>query len=252
VEVSGDADIGGGGTLWEKEFDFKVSSAGWFAAPGQYVAGAGFRRNAGDSPGRLHIGGPLVTTDPLASITEVEVYYSRSYTLAATGGASIRTGTINNTTLVATVFSGGQTVDDYTKSGLNISLTNQFVAVFHAASSSFTSPAFPSDFYIEKVILRGIAPSPYSGSTTLPGDGRGDAFYFGYENSGTAKPYTGANGFTINGNYPTKPEYNPSHSYTVTHLGDGNQIVFSYADSDGYTDNDWVNLYVRVCGDGAS
>ncbi len=79
---------------------------------------------------------------------------------------------------------------------------------------------------------------------------RGDAFYYGYEDGGTATAYPSAYGLHVNGAQPsTIPPYNSEHSYTFLVTGTGNALVFNYEDPD-YTNNDNALLLVRVCGEG--
>jgi hypothetical protein len=75
----------------------------------------------------------------------------------------------------------------------------------------------------------------------------GDAFYYGPLN-GQWQLYGDGRGLLVNGTpVSVPPEYNQSHDYNFVVVGDGNQIPFTYYDTD-YTDNQNLILYIRVCG----
>ena len=81
---------------------------------------------------------------------------------------------------------------------------------------------------------------------------RGDAFYTGYQDGGSATLYGASFGFRVNGAVPGNvPLYNPNHSYTFTFTGTGSVVLFDWDDPEGdYTDNQDTNLVITICGPG--
>ena len=78
-----------------------------------------------------------------------------------------------------------------------------------------------------------------------------DAFYsFNPDDETAAQLLPETQGLRINSTaVSVPPVYNSNHEYFILHEGDGNQIPFSFADTD-YDDNQSSVLYIRVCGPG--
>lgn len=82
----------------------------------------------------------------------------------------------------------------------------------------------------------------------LLSDGKGDAFYVGYQDDGEGELYSSSHGLLFNGSKPgTIPLYSANHKYTFTVTGTGAPLTFEFGDSD-YSDNSNKNLLVTVCG----
>lgn len=105
------------------------------------------------------------------------------------------------------------------------------------------SPANSSKVWKAVWEYTGDAPGLSGEAVTLGGD-RGDAFYWKYNNS-DEQEYPASTGLTINGAFPTKPSYSPSHSYDMPFTGTGVDVPFQFFDPENvYPDND--NSYLRI------
>lgn len=252
IVVSGDAQLGNG--AWSQTFDFTGSDGGWqviatAVPPGSYSPGVGWISgfNAANNINQVAIEriftsttitSILATYDAAAGSTASNSSRPRQI-LATSGGGTV----VNQSETI--VYGTGQT---YLWTG---SVIADRVAVLLVPANRVAAPppAVNGSATLTSVTITGIGVNPFTG-TGAPT--RGDAFYYGYDEAsgGQAQLYSGAQGLRIQGTgIAIPPPYNANHEYAFEWIGDGNQPLFKFEDSD-YSGNQNVNLILKICAPG--
>lgn len=159
------------GQTWSHLLDFTQGANGFVPMKllndpptrAEYVAGFGFRRNA-TWAGRLAI---VSSASYTTIIKRHDITFSRQNVVLGTGtgaGVDIRTFQTdlnsNSTQNLETIFTAGQTIVNFSRS-VNWNLTNRRISFNSGLSASQTSPAFPSDFYLQSWYFEGEGVNPF-------------------------------------------------------------------------------------------
>lgn len=234
--ISGSAEVGSG-AVTSATYDFRTSDLGFFPYNNgqdyaEYVAGEGWRQRAANQ-------GPIIIKRDLngQNVTQVQIFFNEVLNSYSFIVVSAREYAANPAQGAGLATSAAQ-LDTYTFPGLSSSDTLEI--------ESYTAIYAPN-VRLYKIIL--------TGSVTPPTPRKGDAFYTWVDdddgNPTDVQLNPSGQGFYINnGPVAVVPPFNPNHEYTIPYTGDGNPILFKYADSD-YSDNSSSPLNLTARGEGA-
>jgi hypothetical protein len=250
IQVEGDAIIAEGG--WIQNFDFTEEDGGFSKAAsvgqtpaGSWSDGTGWVsedfNTAGLNRRSVAIGVNIANT----TITGLVMTYNftkGTYDPGSTYGLvyDIDGGVIAQVPFASMSNGNGQT---YEWSGSQAATNISLYLRCHSSTSAYAGLA-----QITALTITGEGVNPFSGGVNGT---RGDAFYYGYDETGVAAQlYGGLLGLRVDSAKPsTIPVYASSHTYQFLATGTGAPIVFDFNDTD-YSDNQNRNLVVTICGPG--
>lgn len=146
---------------WCHTFDFTTGTLGWSNEPSRadWVTGEGWRRNTGfNDTTRFVIYSPTIST----TVVRVAMTFSEPYTLIAGDSTrSWRVETRNATELILEVFEDGDTIDDFDEQLTATELISDEFRIAGVSDNGFSSPEFPTTFYLRSVTLWGTGSNPF-------------------------------------------------------------------------------------------
>lgn len=256
ISVKGRAQISD--AVWQHTFNFRLTDGGFVRNPdpltangqyGHWVAGVGWIWNDAFATLNYRRSADIVLTG-IASTTFT--YFQEKYNY--TGIPFVPPG---SPAFVALIGSNALWVinDTAMPSGTNLyqawtgSYTDTSFRIGLDSSVNNAAAIYGGDLALTELTVRGTGTNPFTGAPAIPL--YSDAFYtWQVDDAGKIinVNLNSAGGLRVNSlPLAVAPEYNENGAYQFTYTGDGNQIPFSFLDSD-YSNNQSLPLYIQACG----